>query len=169
MFLYYLTWICVWMGWVESCSLLHFLQQITPSVIILQHCTMQHSHNLQALVSCRVATKIFEGFGEALFMEFIKGREPVSTTLGLEPVSIIHYTRSGSSIPNYLATQRHVNWPVVYPESSYKIMDLRRIFVATLVSWLSRTWRSLKRGEYSCRWRYFLVTEALQLFEQWLI
>ena len=50
-----------------------------------------------------------------------------STTLGLEPVSIVHYTRPGSSIkrptPNYLATQRHVNWPVVYPESSYKIMD----------------------------------------------
>ena len=69
-----------------------------------------------------------------------------STTLGLEPVSIVHYTRPGSSIkrptPNYLATQRHVNWPVVYPESSYKIMDpvsaalpqnLRRIFIATLV------------------------------------
>ena len=32
----------------------------------------------------RVATKIFEDFREALFMEFIKGREPVSsvTTLG---------------------------------------------------------------------------------------
>ena len=69
-----------------------------------------------------------------------------STTLGLEPVSIVHYTRPGSSIkrptPNYLATQRHVNWPVVYPKSSYKIMDpvsaalpqnLRRIFVATLL------------------------------------
>ena len=70
----------------------------------------------------------------------------LSTTLGLEPVSIVHYTRPGSSIkrptPNYLATQCHVNWPVVYPKSSYKIMDpvsaalpqnLRRIFVATLL------------------------------------
>merc|ERR1719245_112013 len=86
-------------------------------------------------VEVGVATKIFEGFGEALFMEFIKGREPVSS---------VHYTRPGTSIkqptPNYLATQRHVNWPVIYPKSSYKIMDpvsaalpqnLRRIFVAT--------------------------------------
>ena len=37
----------------------------------------------------RVATKIFEGYGEALFMKFIKGREPVS---------IIYYARPGSSI-----------------------------------------------------------------------
>ena len=86
----------------------------------------------------RVATKIFEGFGEALFKEFI---------MGWEPVSIVHYTRPGSSIkrptPNYLATQRHVNWHVIYPKSSYKIMDpvsaalnenLRRIFVATLMT-----------------------------------
>ena len=64
------------------------------------------------------------------------------TTLGLEPVSIMHYTRPGSSIkPKKLATQCHGNWPVIYPESSYKIIDpvsaalpqnLRRIFVATL-------------------------------------
>ena len=51
----------------------------------------------------------------------------LSTTLGLEPVSIIHFTRLGSSIkwptPNKLATQRHVNWPVVYPESSNKIIN----------------------------------------------
>ena len=48
----------------------------------------------------RVATKIFEGFGEALFKEFIMGRDlyKLSTTLGLGPVSIIHYTRPGSSI-----------------------------------------------------------------------
>ena len=78
----------------------------------------------------RVATKIFEGVGEALFKEFIMGREPVyqsSATLGLDPVSIVHYTRPGSSIkrpsPNYFATQPHVNWPVVYPKSNYKIMD----------------------------------------------
>ena len=47
----------------------------------------------------RVATKIFEGFGEALFNEFIIGNlyHP-STTLGQEPVSIVHYTRPGSSI-----------------------------------------------------------------------
>ena len=43
-------------------------------------------------VQDRVATKTFEGFGDALFKEFIKGWE-ASTTLGLEPVSIVHYTR----------------------------------------------------------------------------
>ena len=45
----------------------------------------------QGLVSIlsRVATKIFEGFGEALFKLFIIGREPVST---------VHYTRSGTCI-----------------------------------------------------------------------
>ena len=37
----------------------------------------------------RVATKMFEGFGEALFKEFIKGQEPVSS---------IHYTRPGTCI-----------------------------------------------------------------------
>ena len=31
--------------------------------------------------------KIFEGFGEALFNEFVIGREPVST---------VHYTRHGT-------------------------------------------------------------------------
>ena len=31
-------------------------------------------------VQVRVATKIFEGFGEALFKEFIMGREPVSSS-----------------------------------------------------------------------------------------
>ena len=37
----------------------------------------------------RVATKIFEGFGEALFNEFIIGREPVS---------LVTYTRPGTCI-----------------------------------------------------------------------
>ena len=37
----------------------------------------------------RVATKIFEGFGGALFKEFIMGREPVS---------IVYYTRPGICI-----------------------------------------------------------------------
>ena len=37
----------------------------------------------------RVAMKIFEGFGEALFMEFIKGWEPESS---------VHYTRPGTCI-----------------------------------------------------------------------
>ena len=36
-----------------------------------------------------VATKIFEGFGEAHFNEFIKGREGVSSD---------HYTRPGTCI-----------------------------------------------------------------------
>ena len=91
----------------------------------------------------RVAMKIFKGFGEK---SFSIGWDPVSlsTKLGLEPASIVHYTWPGSSIkqptPNYLTTQCHVNWPVVYPESSYKIMDpvsaalpqdLRRILVTT--------------------------------------
>ena len=40
-------------------------------------------------LSCMVATKIFEGFGEALFKEFIKGREPVSS---------VQYTRPGTCI-----------------------------------------------------------------------
>ena len=40
-------------------------------------------------INGRVATKIFEGFEEALFMEFIKGREPVSN---------VHYTRPGTCI-----------------------------------------------------------------------
>ena len=47
--------------------------------------------------------------------------------VGWETVLIVHYTRPGSSIkqptPNCFTTQRHVNWPVVYPKSSYKIMD----------------------------------------------
>ena len=37
----------------------------------------------------RIATKIFEGFGELPFKELIIGREPVST---------VHYTRPGSCI-----------------------------------------------------------------------
>ena len=40
-------------------------------------------------IEARVATKIFEGFGEHLSKEFIMGREPVS---------IIHYTRLGTCI-----------------------------------------------------------------------
>jgi len=51
----------------------------------------------------------------------------LSTTQGLEPVSIIYYTRLGSSIKqttqNYEATQHHVNFCVIYFESSYKNMD----------------------------------------------
>ena len=47
-----------------------------------------------------------------------------STTLGLELVSIVNYTRSGSSIkrptPNYLATQQHVNWSVFTPKVAKK-------------------------------------------------
>ena len=37
----------------------------------------------------RVATKIFEGFGERLSKEFIKGQEPVPS---------VHYTRPGTCI-----------------------------------------------------------------------
>ena len=44
---------------------------------------------LELIIQDRVATKIFEGFGEALFMEFIKGWEPKSS---------VHYTRPGTCI-----------------------------------------------------------------------
>ena len=39
------------------------------------------------LTLIRVATKILEGFGKALFKEFIMSREPVST---------VHYARPGT-------------------------------------------------------------------------
>ena len=70
------------------------------------------------LILGRVATKIFKDFGDALFKVFIIGWDvgnlyQLSTTLGLEPVSIIDYTRPRSRIKqltlNYLATQLHVN------------------------------------------------------------
>ena len=50
----------------------------------------RYLHGLVAdeTVQVGVATKIFEGFGEALFKEFIMGREPVS---------IVTYTRPGTS------------------------------------------------------------------------
>ena len=50
------------------------------------------------MVTDRVATKIFEDFGEALFKEFIiiGNLYQPSPKLGLEPVSIVHYTRPGS-------------------------------------------------------------------------
>ena len=40
-------------------------------------------------VQVSVETKILEGFGEALFEEFMKGREPASS---------VHYTRPGTCI-----------------------------------------------------------------------
>ena len=48
----------------------------------------------------RVATKIFENFGGALKKRLLEVRNlyQTSTTLGLEPVSIVYYTRPGSSI-----------------------------------------------------------------------
>ena len=80
----------------------------------------------------------------------------LSTTLDLDIVTVAHCTRPGSvsrSPPqtNYLAKLCHVNWPVVYPKCSFKIMDpvsvalpqnLRRIFVATL----TRTYLKQQRG-----------------------
>ena len=86
-----------------------------------------------------------------------------TTILGLEPVSIIHYTRPGSSIKqptqNYLATQRHVNWPVIYPKSSCKIIDSilvalpqnhRRIFVATLIQIIPPNSVHAQKGQKNC-------------------
>ena len=65
--------------------------------------------------------------------------------IGREPVSLVHYIKPGSSNKwptlNYLASQCHVNWGVVYLDSSYKNIEpvsaafpqnLRRIFVAAL-------------------------------------
>ena len=68
----------------------------------------------------------------------------LSTTLGLEPVSIVNYTRPGSRIkwptPNKFATQHHVSWPVLSPKVATKSWiqyqcfppNLRRIVIATL-------------------------------------
>ena len=66
----------------------------------------------------------------------------VSLTFQLWPPAWLR-SRIKRPTPNQLATQRNVNWPVVYPESSNKIMDPvsvalpqnhRRIFVATLLN-----------------------------------
>ena len=70
-------------------------------------------------------------------------------------ISVVHYTRLGSSIKWPTSNKEdklcHVNWPVVYPKCSFKIMDpvsvalpqnLRRIFVATL----TRTYLKQQRG-----------------------
>jgi len=94
----------------------------------------------------RVATKIFEDFGGALCKEIIIGWESIVHYTRPGTCIIIHYTRPGSSIkrptPNKLATQNHINWPVVYLKSSFKINDtvlaafpqnLQRIFVVTLL------------------------------------
>ena len=70
------------------------------------------------MLGAELKKRFFEDFGGGLCKE---------STIGPEPVSIIHYTRPGSSIklpnPNLLAIQRHLNWPIVYPKSSYRIMD----------------------------------------------
>ena len=59
------------------------------SVIPTQECSLALLGGGLLSVSGGVATKIFEGFGEVLFMEFIKGQEPVSS---------VHYTRPGTCI-----------------------------------------------------------------------
>ena len=46
----------------------------------------------------RVATKIFEGFGEALYLLWVGNLHQSSTSLGQEPASIVHYTRPGNCI-----------------------------------------------------------------------
>ena len=50
-----------------------------------------------------------------------------SIIIGQEPTSIVYYIWPGSSFKqptlNYMATQHHVNWGVVYTESNCKIMD----------------------------------------------
>ena len=85
--------------------------------------------------------------------------------IGQEHLSVVHYTRPGSCIERpslkWLATQCHVNWRVVNPKSSNKIMDpvssgffpLRRFFVATLNfqgAWLRprANWQNIWRISY---------------------
>ena len=66
--------------------------QIMPQMTynVAQSYSPQVSYATQPFtMQVRVATKIFEGFGKALFKEFIIGREPVST---------IHCTRPGTCI-----------------------------------------------------------------------
>ena len=60
----------------------------------------QNNEDAVLVLRNRVATKIFEDFGEALFKEFIiiGNLYQPSPKLGLEPVSIVHYTRLGSTI-----------------------------------------------------------------------
>ena len=106
-----------------------------------------------------------------------------------EPVSIVHYTRPGTCInrqlhkawikrptPNYLAAQCHVNWPALYPESSFKIMDpvyqrpspkiFKRIFVATLGQGAEavdhpQQWRVHVRGGHSS-WQNIVCVRVSQ-------
>ena len=54
----------------------------------------------RGLFQVRVATKIFEGFGETPFKKLIIGWEPVPTVHFTRPGTCInfHYTRPGSSI-----------------------------------------------------------------------
>ena len=61
------------------------------------------------MLGYRVATKIFKGFGEALFKEFIMGREPVS---------IVHYTRPGTCINRPL----HLAW-IQYQAAHPKVIS----------------------------------------------
>ena len=57
-------------------------------------------------VQSRVALKIFEGFQEALFKEFIMGREPVS---------IVHYTRPGTCI-NHSLHEAWIQYQAAHPK-----------------------------------------------------
>ena len=52
----------------------------------------------QRNVKISVAAKIFEDFGGVLCKAFIIGRELVSIVYYIRPVSIVLYTRPGSSI-----------------------------------------------------------------------
>ena len=50
----------------------------------------QNNEDAVLVLRNRVATKIFEGFGEALFKEFIVGWEPVSTGPYIRPGTCIN-------------------------------------------------------------------------------
>ena len=67
-----------------------FINWLLPNLICIRHQVQVELERRRGSMFCdRVATGIFEGFGEALFMEYIKGREPVSK---------VHYTRPGTCI-----------------------------------------------------------------------
>ena len=77
----------------------------TPSLSIAT-CHQIRLPHTYSYISTRVATKIFKGFGEAIFKEFIIGREPASTG---------HYTRPGTCI-NRLLHQTWIQYQVAQPK-----------------------------------------------------
>ena len=68
------------------------------------------------------------------YSRFTKKRNNLKyTTLGREPVSIVHYTRPGSSDPTRTKKLLHVKWPVftlkVAPKSPFPSITGRGVFL----------------------------------------